>query len=789
VLSLQLYASDLTSGISSIGQDEKTMIMQNLFRHAQKLYQMVDSYGFAVYQHDWAKACLVLIQSDFSFEGQDQMGSDVPTTKPELLKRIEQTFEYSKSGKLQCLVLEMLCHHHLRQNQCKEILVIAQKGKEIASYYRLNIMEGRFQDLFNKAEDELKSQYENMFMFLVADPIPNHPEQGVAEPSLSLGKTISGRSGPKEWSPSKLAYIPGPEIMDKRVSFRKGLLGESITKSLKNLGKKVSVHFDACTRKILKKLYDRTEGAKVLVLQVETVTPEYFVVEDENFGSEKITVDEMFQLNQSPELNIGVDVLILTGPKGECLARYFRESSIKYIVYFEIPERKSSGYLEENQYDFVTPYWVEKFKECFISKFLVEFCSGGDAFSCLKHAKIVAVETIKHLMGDSNPIYKLELSSFKPACAIETALKLDFEFSQSMIQIEENCVSGDSYCKLMPGYFIDCSPPLWQQRDKFDIPDIYIRREADLSTIYQKLQKHERIQLVGPKGCGKTFLALLLQKELSLRNVYADRVFYFDIGTVKIQNSSDRTLYTALRQFFGEEFVNNDAYFANKRMLLIIDEYQRVLDREYIESQTFSDMLTKYHIHAIFITHPPREKEISVPDANYLHQIQGFSPEECLACMLSLGIENSRSFFKLNDFTVEKLIRSDTMKEIGDSPAELIAKAARFYDRELSVTWKRGAANKSGGRQTQSGLNISSSFMSLDMIDSGRFFEDLDDKFEQAMNINTATLNNSAGNTSTTSSNNPKAGNDRKEKKQSENKKDEKQPKQRKKNKDKKSMC
>lgn len=759
-------------------------MMQNLFRHAEKLFKMDNGSGYSDYEHDWAKACLALIQCGFNFEEQNQMAADLPTTKQGILNRIEETFKVHNSHKLRCITLELLCLDHLQQNQYREVLDIAQKGVEVSTEFGLNTFDGRFRDIYSKAEGELKSQYENKFMFLIADPIIPPPEPAGVESPAGLSKTMSTRPLPKEWSPAKQFYTPGPEVIEKKVSFRKAILSESFLRSLKSLGKKITFHFEACTRKMLDLLYDKTEGAKVLVLHIEQVTNEHIVLEGPNLEPEKITIEEMKEINQNPELSLGVDVLILTGPRGELLARYFRESNVKYIVYFEIPERKSQAFLEENQYDFLTSYWIEKFKEEFISRFFERFSTGLDASMSLKQAKIRAVERITHMMtAEPKMLHKVELSSFKPTSATPIPIELDFEFNQNMIVIEESTTPGESVCRLATGTWFDCSPPAWKFKDKFEIPEIYIRRDSEILSIYHKLQKHERIQLMGDRGCGKSFVAALLQKELSLRSVYPDGVYYLDIANnVKLTHKDDNSLYPYLREVFQEDILNNDSLLANKKILLILDGYQRVVDKEIVKPTYLMECIVKYHTHAVFIT----PKDSFVPEANQQHVVQGFTPEESLACMLSLGIENSKFFFRLSSFSVEKLIRSDTMKEVVGNPAAIQAKAARFYDRELGVIWRKtvtgGMAGTGGGTNKLNNTNLSGSMMNIpNTLESWEY--DWDDKSEISM-ILSQTVSGSHVNTSGGSN----KASDKKGKK-FDSKKDEKNPKQRKKVKDKKSMC
>lgn len=780
-MTLELYALNLASDFVMCTAEDKNMLLQNLFRHAEKVYKLENETGFYQYEHDWAKACLVLIKHDFVFDEKSLQALDLPTDRKDLLLMLDESFKITDSGKLQCYALELLCNLCLQQNQYKEILKYAEKGIDVAAEFGLDTVEGKFKDLFNKVEDELKSQYENKFMFLMADPISLVDTTVISSPA-SLSKITSSRSGPKEWSPAKQVSVPGPEVMEKHVAFKKGLFGDTIMKSLRSLGKKVSVHFDACNRKMLDLLYDRSEGAKVLVLHIEEVTEEYFLVENEGFGSEKITYEEMADKNQDPEFSLGIDVLLLTGPKGELLARYFRESNIKYIVYFTIPEKKTPGYLEENQYDFLTPYWVEKFKESFITKFLVEFSTGrGDAITCLKTAKIMTVETIKHLMAQANTMYKLELSSFKAAVLQEVPMKLDFEFNPNMINIEENCVAGDSVCKLNFGSLIDCSPETWKRRETYDLPEIYIKRDADLSTIYQKLLQHRQLQLSGTKGCGKTFLVRLLERELSLRHSYPDGVRYLDIGAVKKTGQDEPSLYSLIRDVFGEDIMKNESFLANKRMLVILDGYQRVIDRDIPEPSYLLECLSKHRIHTIFITNKPqKEKEYLLFETSQLHTLQGFTPEESLACMLSLGVEHSKYFFRLTDFSVEKLLRSDTMKEVMGCPAAINLKVVRFFDRELNIKLKKEKMNSKP--VLNQFISLASSSFLQDNDTSRYFLDDLED-FDQSM-IQYPGVSGSFGNNSSSSN----KASEKKGKKQAEGKKDEKQPKQRKKNKEKKNM-
>ena len=94
--------------------------------------------------------------------------------------------------------------------------------------------------------------------------------------------------------------------------------------------------------------------------------------------------------------------------------------------------------------------------------------------------------------------------------------------------------------------------------------------------------------MTGQFGVGKTFLVKQLSSVLTSRNIFKDGVHIFDLSEATTSNS----IRSIMKEKLGSDFYENThTYFARKKMLIVFDSYERVLDKKISGHKYLLDIL------------------------------------------------------------------------------------------------------------------------------------------------------------------------------------------------------
>ena len=612
------------------------MMLSNLNHFEQEMRQYGKHFP---YNYDWAKIYLVLLDNKTEEELENADEAMI-----ECILRVVQIFENEDSYKLQLISTQKLCMMMNKEKDTEMLVEYCNKGFILATKVKLPRYEKWFKAVLDRTEERIKSQYQNKIMFLSSYPFKQ--EKNIKEPEFALQRDYRS----------------------------------TIISMLDSVNKNIKVYFDVITKESLAKMSCKNEGCKILILDINYSSDEGLVLEDGKMGPADIPIDYIEKMEEDPSQALNVDIIIVLSDNPKPIVQAFKKTLVKFIVYFDFegPDEQPKHTKEFNIFE---AYWKREFKCSFLQKFMPEYLKNGNVLNCLNQAKIETPETMRYRVETESSLFKSTVDSYK-ASSLQEVAKMEPNFDTSNIKFIQN--SCDSFVdnKMEAGSVTLVHPDLCKG---LDLPDIYIRRDFEVWQLYQKLQAHRTVILTGLKGSGKSFVAKQLIWELSYRRIYPDGVYYFELKDIEESSTSIRQFMA--KQFEEKMYEDTENYFHKKKMLIVFDSYDRVLNRELKEPKYLIDILKEKEISLLLIQNKNQSenlKNIKKPDQNEFF-IEPFTPKQSLMFIFTLAA-CYKTFFSFNESTAYKLTRSDTIKECSGLPSNLIKKKKRFLERSLSVS-------------------------------------------------------------------------------------------------------
>lgn len=625
--------------------------------------------------HDWAKVAITLlghsttwIQGDF--------------TAFQVAEEAEKIFEVNSSLKLQLTALAHMCN--LSEHEPLVCERLAQKGLALASQFGLDKKRHEFEGILKMTSHHIQHLYYNRFLFLKSNPL----------------KIRANNSS-------------SPQLAG---DFRSTVMG-----LLEQMQKDICVQFGVLTKQAFVDLHRKNNGCKVLVVDFYRVNREFLYLEDEGFGLHLLRPEDLdsIRLLLGDDFGPKIDVVVIMSKDASLAVSYFKHFAVKHFVYFDFTDLEGFTDQIDNEADFLVPFWIEELKTTFVCLFLEELTRNftGELFSCLKHVQTECVDSVNHRLKDCKYI-QCQVNHWKTD---SIAVEKDLQFGQHHIIITGEAANKPSVSQFKEGTCKDISEPGWKQSEA---PQMLLSRDQELLDIYSLLQssKSRWVNLWGEYGVGKTQIVRQLQHEVRIRNLFPDGVFYFDLRTMDHSRSIRKQMGTV---FSIEFLIDTNEFFKGKKMLIILDGYEKVLSGTLQTPVSLLTALAENSICTLFVTEtdgPGPGKMREVPDAipYQVNRLSDFQSLQFLLCYIALHFGTFLTFWR---DSLDKFTHSTKIRECKGLPHSLKKNATRILYKGLGIKLEPLRISLSRTSFTSPKLQPDYSF-SLDNYDFGSDLED-----------------------------------------------------------------
>lgn len=586
--------------------------------------------------HDWAKLILVLLDQERVWNTSGQSDLDLAT-------QAEYIFQVTHSPKLQLQALTHICN--LLSSKPLENQKMAQKGLTIAFESGLEKQRLAYEKLLRQIEQDILHIYQNKFLFLVSEPMDI-------------------------------------KALDSGTPTLKQDLRSVVLPKLTNCMKDLKVEFANLTRTRFVDLHRKNNGCKVLVVNFYRSVEGVLYLENESYGHSLFTLDDLNSIPDSlgEEFGSVIDIVIILSNDAKPVTPFFSLLSVKHFVYFT-----STGIdrvIEDaEEVDLLLPFWLQELRNTFLGIFFEYFTSkvANNTQSCLKLVQAECIDSVNHRIKDCK-YYKSQINHWKTDSLL---VEKDLLFTEDNIKIVTVEDSGKCVVpEFASGRLEEVSNRGWLRTEQ---PEMYLTRDQEVLDIYRLFSKsgNARINLWGEFGVGKTFVAKMLEYELSIRNVYPDGIYYFDLKQMDQVPSIRKQMSATI----GFEFLVDTADFFKRhnRCLVILDGYERILSGGLQEPVTLLSALSSNNIHTIFITEAEEGARMrEVPDT-MSYKVERLSDYQSLQFLLSLTAQKFNTYLTFSRDSIDKFAHSTMIRDCKGLPYVLSKNLKRIFILGLGI--------------------------------------------------------------------------------------------------------
>lgn len=598
---------------------------------------MFEDDGAEIYlYHDWAKLILLLLDQDREWNSSNQ-------TDLELVFQVEHIFEITMSSKLQLQALSHICS--LLSTKPLENQRMAEKGLNLAYECGLEKQKLAYEKLLRQIEQDILFMYQNRFVVLYSSPI-------------KLKANDSGMPTLRQ----ELRCILIPKLL--------------------NSMKELKVEFGILTKAKFVDIHRKNNGCKVLVVDFYKVNKDILYLEDDMLGLVPFTIEDLSLLPHQLGDSFGsvVDIVIILCEDAEKVIPFFDLLSVKQFVYFTTTgiERVIE---DSDEIDLLLLYWLQELRHTFLGLFFEYLTSKAakDTHSCLKLVQAECIDSVNHRIKDCK-YYRSQINHWKTDSLL---VEKDLVFSEENIQI---LTIEDLGMSSVPDYSIgkleELSSDGWKRAE---LPEVYITRDQAVLDIFHLLTQsgNFRVNLWGEFGVGKTFIAKMLEYELSIRDLYPHGIYYFDLKQMDQVPSIRKQMSLTL----GFDFLvdTSDFFKRNDKCLIILDGYEKIITGGLQDPVTLLSALSTNRIHTIFITEAEdgyRMRE--VPDTE-TYKIERLSDNQSLQFLLSTTALKFNTYLTFSRDSIGKFAHSTMIKDCKGLPYVLSKNLKRIFIKGLGI--------------------------------------------------------------------------------------------------------
>ena len=600
---------------------------------------------------DWAKLCLAILEIDKSlsiFGNGDKLENEII---PKLLKILSRNAAIS----LYLRAIRALCHLEEGELSIGHRRNYASTGRDVAKTYKNDMMENELDDVYEKLEDQLRRTYSHKVRYLEVNSLKDRVD-GMSHHHMQTNIT---------------------ELLFSKSSIRK---------------MKIEFKCDILTKRTFEDLHKVENSCKVLILNLSLVSEKGLLVEDGRLGSEYLQLnylENVKDMDDYQEKN-NIDIVILQNPVNKAqvdiVKEYLKLLSIKAFVSFDFSLMTIS---QDAQFDLRREYSCELLK----NNFLLNFFENAQMIqeevvdkTQMNVFDMITDRVMTNTIEDTNhEIHSYNYYSYEASSDLFVHQQLmEKLFDMKNVTVEDLRCDNEKSTEVVCSFIkhdsdgiIDISNENWKHK-RSEV--IYKNRNKDVVDIYKKMinSVHEEcfLQLTGPEGCGKSFIAKQMAFELGTRNIFPDGVFYIDCGL------AEKKYQGRIRELMGEVTKSTDLnrFFKHHiHSLMIFDKYSLIKQNGYnlTPPMQYIETMKRLGIKCVFVMHENHQiPNIYLPKCKLVHKVNPLSLEDCLNCLVSYGAQISnpgeKVFFKSGQNGANKIYRDPTFSQYCEKPQALM---------------------------------------------------------------------------------------------------------------------
>lgn len=449
---------------------------------------------------------------------------------------------------------------------------------------------------------------------------------------------------------------------------------------LVNTEKDVRVQFGLLTRQAFVDLHRKHNGCKILVIDFYKITSEGIELETSGFETSPFTQEDLDAIpgELGDDFGPNIDIVVILNQEAQEAMKFFRLCQVKHFVYFDFTDLEAVKAERDLAADYLIPYCTEKLKETFVKQFLEDFTLNitADTQSCLRLVQAESVDSVNHLVQDCK-YFQCQVNHWKTD---SLAVEKDLAFASHHVVFTGEASSRASMPQFKKGTCSDLSPA----HTKGEAPQLLVTRDLEVLELYQLLvsSKTGWVNLWGDWGVGKSLIVKQLEYELRVRHMFPDGIYNFNLREMD-QNKSIRK---QMGDVLGIDFlVDTQEFFKNKRMLIILDGYERVMTTRLQTPVSLLEALMANGICTLFVTEPDEHGKMrEVPDTTP-YKIHRLSDFQSLQYLLALIAQNFATFLTFRRDSLDKFVHSTMVRDCKGLPFSLKKNAVRIFGNGLGI--------------------------------------------------------------------------------------------------------
>jgi hypothetical protein len=629
----------------------KTAEMNKIMHELTSIYSTIEDTRL---ESSFIKAKVFYVLFEHKFEKKTFTENEIVP-----LKSAARKFSEHHSPRLECKALMLLAQVYA--NNYQESLELSKNALKIAKKHEFKELEKDLKVLITNSNSQIRYSFQNKFYFLTSSPLRD-------QPSPKFGG------------------------LDFSINMR------DLLAIMKGLEKHILVHFDVLKPVILKELFTKNQGCKLLVIDFLFLEDNCIIIEETGFQARRMTLEEVEgYLDQgNNERKINIDIMILLHDIGQnknkqlLIEGFSKLTQIPVTIYFDFQKP------ELEKYDILSKTLKFEYTKLFLKNFIVELSKGHKINDCIENARIETYESIHHNLNKENELIEVttedgELKGFKVEKNVAWTTSFLDEFFKDAVKVFNPTKNTSIVANLSKGSLEETSP--FSLREMLGSSARFVRRDNLIVDLFDRISSNTFVNVHGAKGSGKTIFLQHFYNEVLLRNKFSDGVFWLKFKDIKEVCKNSDNIKELLMNTFGDRIEHNmNEYFQDSKKLIVIDDFHKILGQTRYRYPTFfMRALKTYRIATIISSEFPLERVEELDELTYV-ELPPLAKEAAVVYLLSLQKNQSFRFAPQLNYSLLEDCR--LLRKAGGHPATIKNNAAEFMSVTLWTDKKKGRRQK-----------------------------------------------------------------------------------------------